>query len=80
MERYIELHEGKSRSHKLDMKIEWIKIALDMRDNGDPNAPSLDIIKSYTLTNLTLSMCRFNAVVKINAARRKMLNFPFPLK
>ena len=48
MERYIELHEGKSRSQELDMKIEWIEMALDMRDYGDPNAPNLDTIDLYT--------------------------------
>ena len=79
MERYIDLLERKSRIHKLDMKIEWIEITLDMRDNGDPNAPSLDIIESYT-NKLDAEHVQIQRCCKNKCRKKKDGKFPFPLK
>ena len=76
MERYIELHEGKSRSHKLYLKIQWIETALDMRDNGDPNAPSLDIIESYT-NKLDAEHVQIQRCCENKCHKKKDGKFPF---
>ena len=47
MERYIELLEHICQRHKLDRKLAWIELALDMVEAEGPNAPALDNIESY---------------------------------
>ena len=49
MEKNIELHlhEENNRNHKLDCKLDWIKLALNMVERGDPNASNHESIDAF---------------------------------
>ena len=76
MERYNDLQEEKHKSHKLSLKMDWIETALDMHENGDPNAPSLDIIDSFT-NKLDAEHVQIQRCCDNKCRRKKDGKFPF---